>query len=280
MNGELAQCVALVIGGGRWLSGASGDRDGAPPDLATGSTFTYVRRIEFAFDDGRQTPVILGSTAEWLAGLRSRGANGLRVLIREGRRVMGMPRYHGAAFSGSDQWAIVANHDVRHAELWEPGWAVNTPNPASVEDRRIWDVRYSGRYVGPPPEAPVDAATSLRRVVSAVRAAHAFAGLAGWTDWADWLRKALDAAASDEPDLGFHADVLPPSTPLDVRRLFATAAQAWVFGGMGWWNDMGAPPGHDREYDDVTAELYDAVLGGIADAANLAAGKAGTAPAA
>jgi hypothetical protein len=109
------------------------------------------------------------------------------------------------------------------------------------------------------------------RLALTAAAAEAFARQAGWDDWADWLRKALDASSADAPDLGYHADVMPASASLEVRRLYATAAQAWVFGGMGWWNDMGAPVGEEQRYDRLTSELYDAVLEGLATAANLAA---------
>jgi hypothetical protein len=40
---------------------------------------------------------------------------------------------------------------------------------------------------------------------------------------------------------------------------------------MGWWNDMGAPPGKEERYRRITQELFDAVLDGLAAASNLAA---------
>jgi hypothetical protein len=51
------------------------------------------------------------------------------------------------------------------------------------------------------------------------------------------------------------------------------ASQAWVFGGMGSWNDLGFPDAADNDrYRAVTAGLYDAVLGAIAAAANVELG--------
>jgi hypothetical protein len=53
-----------------------------------------------------------------------------------------------------------------------------------------------------------------------------------------------------------------------TRLLLGRARAAWVFGGMGSWNDLGFA-GHTpetREYGALTDELYAAVVGGAATA--------------
>ena len=52
------------------------------------------------------------------------------------------------------------------------------------------------------------------------------------------------------------------------RTLSGRAGAAWVFGGMGTWNDLGfaGDRPETREYVELTRELYAAVVGGIATA--------------
>jgi hypothetical protein len=44
------------------------------------------------------------------------------------------------------------------------------------------------------------------------------------------------------------------------------AQYAWVFGGMGSWNDGGVPKGLEVEYERVSTQLYDALNEAIAKA--------------
>jgi hypothetical protein len=55
----------------------------------------------------------------------------------------------------------------------------------------------------------------------------------------------------------------------EARQLLSACERAWVFGGMGSWNDLGFREGDlQRRYDQVTPSLYEAVVGGIAAAVN------------
>jgi hypothetical protein len=57
-------------------------------------------------------------------------------------------------------------------------------------------------------------------------------------------------------------DLFPDSWPdPDSRRLADMAHAAWVFGGMGSWNDLGfADPAAQREYEQISRDLFDAVM--------------------
>ncbi|MBW3624663.1 MAG: hypothetical protein KY468_14755 [Armatimonadetes bacterium] len=44
-----------------------------------------------------------------------------------------------------------------------------------------------------------------------------------------------------------------------ARQLLATATQAYVFGGMGSWNDIGFEGSLQREYEKVSADLYEVI---------------------
>jgi hypothetical protein len=64
--------------------------------------------------------------------------------------------------------------------------------------------------------------------------------------------------------------MLPPDFgPLAARQLVAAATRAWVFGGMGSWNDVWfANPALVQRYKALTPALFEAVLSAIVDGAN------------
>ena len=54
-----------------------------------------------------------------------------------------------------------------------------------------------------------------------------------------------------------------------AQQLAAMAARAWVFGGMGSWNDLGFElRAVEAEYDEVSRNLYAAVLLALLASAN------------
>jgi hypothetical protein len=79
--------------------------------------------------------------------------------------------------------------------------------------------------------------------------------------WADCFSKSLELLDSTNPVPPYHADMLPDTGfSLEARQVMAAAAQAYVFGGMGSWNDMGfADKSLNEEYQKVTKELYETV---------------------
>jgi hypothetical protein len=76
----------------------------------------------------------------------------------------------------------------------------------------------------------------------------------------------LDA---DEREPAKLPDVLPHDYPADARRLADASTAAWVFGGMGSWNDLGfSSPEEEQQYEDLTRDLYGAVINGLVAAVN------------
>src|SRR5258708_16386767 len=75
---------------------------------------------------------------------------------------------------------------------------------------------------------------------------------------------------ASKPIAPYHPDVLPADGySLSARQLMAASVAAFVFGGMGSWNDTGFA---DREmqarYERVTRQLYIAVMDGLVTAVN------------
>lgn len=55
--------------------------------------------------------------------------------------------------------------------------------------------------------------------------------------------------------------------PAEGQQLLSTANSAWVFGGMGWWNDMSFEGETQQQYDELSDRLYqllnEAVVTGV-----------------
>jgi hypothetical protein len=87
--------------------------------------------------------------------------------------------------------------------------------------------------------------------------------------WAEQFELALKRATKSKPNLHPFPDLLPSRHPDSAQRLLAMAMGAWVFGGMGSWNDVSGR--HDegaKTYEALTSALYAAVIDACVAAAN------------
>jgi hypothetical protein len=256
VNGEFAQLVALAAHGSAWLGGLV---PGPAPALdTTNSTFQYVRSVRF-------------ERRSWL-GLRANVATDVATWLEDARR-REIDRVW-LVIAGADgrtppgRWLLVGTSKRRGPEAWHGSWMVR--EPFAPGDRK-WIVEYRSERFQGNAIAGSDIAGARARLAIALKRAGAFALRHGLNDWADWFSDALELAETDDPAPPYHPDMLPAigfSKP--ARRLLAMATGAWVFGGMGSWNDsIGFAPGEDqRSYDEVSATLYAAMLEAFAAAVN------------
>jgi hypothetical protein len=263
VNGQLANVIALALHGSAWLADPTAD----VPDLErSNSTFQYVRRTRFELPPSRwrRRSASVGSR-EWLSSLRANGTTRLWLVIPEATPGPVEP-HHAAGFSNGGRWGLLATGG--RPTSWFPDWDVHDLHAA---DNRIWDVRFVGSRAddGAPPDRPPSAA-SLTDLVSALVAIREFARDHGLDFWAERFDVAIGHAGADSPEIPFHPDLAPPSTlSAEARRLLAAGSQAWVFGGMGSWNDLGLDdPSAADPYQQVSRELYARMLTAFVSATN------------
>jgi hypothetical protein len=269
VHGELAQLIALAAHGSVWLSGTE-----PPPQLeAVNSTFEYVRRVAFDLhdsSDGRSWAA--ADVGGWLNDAREREIERFWLSIPDPRDVdvagQQVPDRMLVAFAGAGQWSLPGTSEGRSAERWRASWALGDRD---APDRRIWDVAYQGESVESerPPVHP-DIAVTESRLLTALGKAGSFARERKEVEgWADSFADARRLASAADPQPPYFPDMLPPrGFSESARRLLATAARSWVFGGMGTWNDLTFDGSEEEAYEEVSAELYDAVLGAFVAAAN------------
>ncbi|MGQ0846732.1 MAG: hypothetical protein ACT4QF_21645 [Sporichthyaceae bacterium] len=201
------------------------------------------------------------SAREWIERRKSAGFSSIALLIPG---VPSMPDQHTlAAFANAGQCGLLATSQ-RKAELWQANWSVGD---RENQEQRIRTVLYDGRRISPL-TAQVPALGAARaELVRSLQAAEAFAADEDLPTWRDWFHRALNMTGA----VPYHPDMVPSEYPDDARQVLAMAAQAWVFGGMGSWNDLGFPGEARRRYLQVTRELYDAVLSALLASVNFRA---------
>lgn len=235
MNGELAQSLAIATHVTMWLAGSRDERLSVP-EFADMVAFDSVVGVD-AWGER-----LAGDGVErlWLA------AAGLG--IAEWPTELAGPM--GAGFVGGVPVGVLSTGPAG-GQLWRGQWSGGTrvadgaqillanylPEPAKVEPARV------------------EVGTAIQELDAVLRRAERFAE---GRELPGWARVFARARRSPEGE----ARLFPASWPdPDGVRLADMALAAWVFGGMGSWNDLGFDDGAgQREYEQVSGELLDAVL--------------------
>jgi hypothetical protein len=91
--------------------------------------------------------------------------------------------------------------------------------------------------------------------------------------FAECFAKARLCLSADDPlALTFHKDFAPPGIlPHNAAQMLAACQAAWVFGGMGSWNDQIFEGQDGKEYDRLSAALFGLLNESICAAANASA---------
>ena len=252
MNGALAQIISLVAHGNLFLSGGS-------VDLEANSTFRYdasVKFIRFKSNQDTEGVEVADSVSNWLSFLRSIKATRLWNIAFEWQK-QDCPEYVAAAFANGAPNAIQADLP-KGFEIWYP------LHKTGGSDKKRWLVEYRGLMFPNSQAIPVQKMSLVRnRLKQAVSQAEKFANRSdvNASGWADWFTKSLEILDSPAPTIPYHPDMLPASGfDLDARQILASAVRAYVFGGMGSWNDMlFEKPEITREYERITQDLYEAL---------------------
>jgi hypothetical protein len=249
VNGELAQAIALIAHGNKAL------RTGESVDLeASNSTFKFVREVHFGYSTGGKANVIASRTGDWFSWLASHQVRRLRLDPSGSRGPL--PAHIASSFAGGGEWLIRAESESTSQD-WIAGWAFGEQGSP-----RPWRVDYLG-YEST--AARSDERRSLRDASEKLRNALVEAGETAAAmkepGWDEWFRQALAQFDNDNPVARFHDDALPAGYTLEARQLYAAAVGSWVFGGMGSWNDVMLDDADlKRRYDEVSADLYSAIL--------------------
>lgn len=271
MLGPTAQLVALACyfnGHARGMAVA--------PFFPTNSTCQSCESIHFL----RQQTLLLGQPPvwnvlektpdEWFAREVRPGRNARLVYQR-----VDDPRFPSrlsAGFAGGGGRWLLALRARGRSDLWEAFWEVGDQQRANQRNRRV---RYCLVAENVKQEMPKLRAVEalfpeFRRNLGDLLA---FAEEQDLDGFAGCFRKAIKCLSANDPFAEvYHKDLAPFGfLILPERQLLAACQAAWVFGGMGSWNDMTFDGKEQVRYERLSASLLALLNEGICVSTNSAA---------
>lgn len=271
MTGILAQLISLVSYGNEFL-----DTDIIPEGFYPGnSVFQFCKEVKFVafrkkfFSSEFKEVEIADDPYKWFRLLKKEKCKELKVFYEASKDSAKKPDHQLAGFvGGGGTWLIEAVFN-KHSDFYANNWTVNEKDRA---DRKIWSVKYGNTsWDQPVINQQFDLLETKEELAGALSAINVFAVKHKLDNWVGIFSKAFNALESDEPATGFyHADlVITENYSLLARQVLFAAGKAWVFGGMGSWNDLGFDTEEENQtYDELSAALYAAINKGVVAAIN------------
>jgi hypothetical protein len=146
-------------------------------------------------------------------------------------------------------------------------------------ERRIWEVTY-GRLAGkrvPIAASPCDLTMLCHDLKTTLSQIATFAQKHEIEDFSDYFQQGLTRLDAEDPLSGlYHADFDQcRSLPAAGKQLIGAAEGAWVFGGMGSWNDLVFKGEDENTYTVLSDRLFALLIAAIVEGTNssIAVGK-------
>ncbi len=274
MQGSISQAIALTIWGNAALR--------EPPSFDEGDFYSSNRTFAFCeyvqFVDLRKTETTLeevpyaSDPVAWFRRIKDEGAYTLRLLYEpsSGEDVgnQKVPDSLLVAFvGGGGDWIIEAVKPAG-SDYWAARWELGDRHR---EDSKIWRVTY-GRVVADGPSAQAEAGASAEEIRQQLMAHLPEMAEFARAHYEERFARAFDVALAclvspypiEAPGRLAPKNVLPE---IGAQLLDAVQA-AWVFGGMGSWNDLAFGGEAQVQYEALSAELYRLLNTAIMAAAN------------
>ncbi len=259
MNAPIAQFVALTCHANAFLRGLR-----VPEFFPSNSTCQSCDWIRFfnisktLLGKVRQAEVA-SSPNEWFKCLKAEGVPEIRLCWAP-QNDLGIPNRISAGFvGGGGTWCMKVTDQSGQTTVWLSKWEVwNQDAP----ERRIWQVSYGRVQALQPRSEPfIDLGGAVARLRSALQDIYTFSEKHDCGSFTISFAQAIKALDSRGSTLyGHHQDLAPEgSLPALARCLLDACQKAWVFGGMGSWNDLGFDGSDRAEYDLVSDRLFTAL---------------------
>lgn len=257
MVGPTAQLLALAC------SYNARARGHAPvrffPDHPTCKFCEYIRFARQKrrwFQDGEAWEISAASPDEWLAQ-EVRTDRRARVSYDDRKWRLRLCDANDSGSSGG-QW-------------WEGQWEVGDRKAA---DQRIWRVEYRAVLAPANPVTVLDSEAIKAGLAVTLKALVEFCKGKDLEGFAGSFRAGLRCLWESDPGKLNYPAALAPGELFDAeaRRLFAVSQDAWVFGGMGSWNDISFRGEEQQRYEDLSEELHRLLTQAMTLAVNSTAG--------
>ena len=269
MQTSTAQIAALIIYGNAFLLRPSAVA-GFYPGNSTFQHCEYVNFVDLRRDGNQWVEEALASDPPaWFETLRKQGVDTLRMQYGPSGRTYPADRLLAGFVGDGGRWLIEVQTSGL-SDYWEARWQVGD---RTRKDRRIWRVTYSRVAKNQPPITP-QALEDLERLLQEfdqhLIAIEEFAHAQKLDNFANLFQRARSRLHSDPPYSDqYYGDLTRAEfLPLDAYKLLAACEDAWVFGGMGSWNDQGFDADTQPRYEALSEKLYQLLNRSIVVAAN------------
>jgi hypothetical protein len=187
--------------------------------------------------------------------LRASGIRHLRLLLPALHP--DLPFQAATGFMGGTQYYLAAKEPAGY-DLWN-----------IAEGGGPHGITYLAGAQALPPDADfsTDMAAESARLTSVLADIAALADRTGYDNFAALFRRALALLTSPNATGGLL--LAPAQYPLAARQIIDAAGPAWVFGGMGSWNDVYMEgDANYQDYERLSSELHTALHRAVAAAVN------------
>lgn len=264
MNGPLAQLISLVSYGNEFIRNGNAD-----PAYKSNDVFKFCDPVLFkTYKEGllsKKKKINAGNDpVEWFQFIKQDGCKELKIVYQHSKDQEKYKDFQLAGFvGGGGNWFIETIYE-KHSDFWYAHWNFQKAEP--YENSR-WEVVYEAvlrkkRTINQ--QFQLEAAKD--ELLKALTSIEQFATAEKLNEWAEWFRKALEALQANDPTSYYpiRQMMVEKNYSLTALQLIFGAAQSWVFGGMGSWNDVGFEKMETTEhYHQLTGDLYEAVLKAI-----------------
>ncbi|AYD47785.1 hypothetical protein [Arachidicoccus soli] len=259
MTNIVSQIISLVGYGNDYLYNGTLPVDFYPEHPA----FQFCKKVDFIDLKGNATPLssqnetVAENPLEWMIYLKYKGCKNLRLYFQYSGDE-NFPDYKSAGMvGGGGYWRIEANYGS-NCDIWASRWEVNSKDDSG---KNIWSVTY-GLLAKDQQPTNLHCDLSIIKNVTKKRlsAISNFAAKQQLKNWHQIFENALAVLENPESaDSDFlHLMIPKEKYSLLARQIMFTAYAAWVFGGIGSWNDLFFKDGNTQDcYEQLSYNLYD-----------------------
>lgn len=271
MTGTLSQLITLTTYGNDYLINGHLPTNFYPAH----KTFQFCNKVDFRefkkrffFSKSKET-IITDNPSEWFSYLKSHGCKKLRLYF-EYSKDQSLAKDHKLAgmVGGGGLWLMEAVYDA-YSNYWQDRWEVTRKTDPG---NNIWTVNY-GMIVKklPTSNLQIEQANVKEALKQTLIEIIDFARKQNLEDWVKVFDKANAILESDTPHEYYYDEKLIPinNYSLTAKQILFSAGSAWVFGGMGSWNDLGFDGKEENDlYENLSKRLYSTINQAIISATN------------
>ncbi len=247
MKDEISQIMALVAYGNAYLQGKQVSFDKNHP---AGFHYKNIRFVEFVPEDLLvRKPILASNPNDWFKLLKESNINRLYLSFQPSSS-LGLEDHISSAFvGGGSQWNIIAKKDDK-CDIWQTKWQMEFGDLKVYYFQLLIDIDL--------PKLPKTTLEQANKYLSEIlKDLVDFTNENNLDNWVNVFQKALDLLSAKDSFMLLQENYLPKDCfSLEAERILAACDQAWVFGGMGSWNDVVQVKNYDL-YTRLSANLYD-----------------------